>query len=65
MILAGIAAAPDRTDGMDHMLGRQPVAFGDFGVAGCTAMQRAAFGKQFGTGAAMDGAIDAAATKQR
>jgi len=47
------------------MLGRQPVAFGDFGVAGCTAMQRAAFGKQFGTGAAMDGAIDAAATKQR
>jgi len=47
------------------MPGRQPVAFGDLGVAGCAAMERAAFGKQFGTGAAMDRAIDAAATKQR
>lgn len=64
-ILAGVAAVPDRPDGMNHMPGRQTVAFGDFGIAGGTATQRAAFGKQFGTGTAMDRAIDAAPAEQR
>jgi hypothetical protein len=47
------------------MLGREPVSPGNLGVAGCTATKRAAFGKQFGTGAAMDRAIDPAAAEQR
>jgi hypothetical protein len=64
-ILAGVAAMPDRPDGMDHMPGRQPVSPGDFGIAGGAATQRTAFGQQFGAGAAMDGAIDAAAAEQR
>ena len=50
---------------MDHMLGRQSISAGDFGVAGLAAMERAAFGEQFGPGRAMDRAIDAAAAKQR
>ena len=64
-ILARVAAVPDRTDGMDHVPGRQPISAGDFGIAGRAAIQRAAFGKQFGPGRAMDRAIDAAAAEQR
>ena len=64
-VLARAAAVPDWTHGMDHMLRRQPISAGDFGVAGRAAMERAAFGEQFGAGAAMDRAIDAAATEQR
>jgi hypothetical protein len=60
LILAGVAAVPDRPHSMNHMPGRQPVSLGDFGIAGCAAVQRTAFGQQFGAGAAMDGAIDAA-----
>ncbi|SDJ81905.1 hypothetical protein SAMN05444171_0640 [Bradyrhizobium lablabi] len=65
MILASVAAVPDRPDRMNHMFGRQPVALGDLGVAGGAAMQGAAFGKQFGTGSPMDRAIDTAAAEQR
>ncbi len=65
LIFAGVAAMPDRSDGMNHMLGRQPISFGDLGVAGGTTMQCAAFGKQFGAGGTMDSAIDAAAAEQR
>lgn len=64
LILACVAAVPGRPDGMNHMPGRQPVPLGDFGVAGGTTMQRAAFGQQFGTGAAMDGAIDPTPAEQ-
>ena len=43
---------------------RQLISQGDFGVAGLAAMERAAFGQQFGAGRAMNRAIDAAATEQ-
>ena len=63
-ILARIAAVPDRTDGMDHMLRRQAVSARDPGVTGRTAVERAAFGDQFGAGPAMNSAIDAAPAEQ-
>ena len=65
IILALTAAVPDRPDRVDHMPGRQPVTFGDLGIAGGAATERAAFGKQFWTGAAMDSTINAAAAEQR
>jgi hypothetical protein len=45
LIFALAAAVPDRTDGMDHMPGRQPIPPGDLGIAGLAAIERAAFGK--------------------
>src|ERR1044072_4890923 len=39
-----LAAAPDRSDGMDHVACLQPVSLGDLGFAGRTAAERAAFG---------------------
>jgi hypothetical protein len=63
-ILALASAVPDRTDGVNHMPRRQPISFGDFGVASLAAMKRAAFGEKFGTGRAMDRTIDTAATEQ-
>ena len=65
IVLAKVAAVPDRPDGVDHMLGLEPVAPGDFGVAGRAAIQRAALGKQFRPGRPMDRAIDAAPAEQR
>ena len=65
LIFAPVAAMPDRTDGMDHMPGRQPITPGDFGIAGLAAAKRAAFGKQFRPGRAMDRAVDPAAAEQR
>ena len=64
-VLAPLAAAPDRTDRMDDVAGRQAVALGDFGVAGGAAAQPTAFGQQFGAGGAMNRAIDATAAEQR
>lgn len=64
MILAGIAAVPDRTYGMNHMLCRQPISLGDLRVTGCAATKCAALGKQFAAGAAMNRAIDAASAEQ-
>jgi len=46
------------------MPGRQPISAGDFGIAGRAAIQRATFGKQFGSGRPMDRAIDAAPAEQ-
>ena len=65
LIFAIVAAMPDRPDGVDHMPRRQPVTQRDLGVAGRAAMERAAFSEQFGAGAAMDRAIDAAPAEQR
>ena len=65
LILAGAAAVPYRPDGVNHIPGRQPVSLGDFGFAGNAAIKRAAFGKQFRTGATMDGAVDTAPAEQR
>jgi hypothetical protein len=59
------AAAPDRTDSMDHMPCRQPIASGDFGVAGFAATERAAFCQQLRSRRAVDLAVDATAAKQR
>jgi hypothetical protein len=63
--LAAISSIPNWPDGMDHVPCREPISFCDFGAAGLAAMKRAAFGKQFGTGRAMDRTIDAAASEQR
>ena len=65
VIFALAAAMPDRADGMNHMPRRQPIPFGDFGVAGLAAIERAAFGQQLGPSRAMDRAIDATAAEQR
>ena len=64
-VFAVAAAIPDRTDGVDHMPRRKPVSAGDLGVARRAAIERAAFGEQFGPGGAMDRAIDAAPAEQR
>ena len=50
---------------MNGVPGRKPIALGDFGVAGRAAIERAAFGEQFGPGRAMDRAIDATPAEQR
>jgi hypothetical protein len=41
-VLAAMAVAPDRADGVDHPLGRKLVAAGDFGLADGAAAERAA-----------------------
>ena len=60
-----VAAVPDRSHRMDHMLGRQTISLGDLGLAGGAATKRAAFGKQCGTSGAVNRAIDAATAQQR
>ena len=65
VVLALVAAIPDRADGMDHMPRRQPITSGDLGAAGLAAIERAAFGEKLRPGRAMDRAIDAAAAEQR
>jgi len=64
LVFALAPAMPDRADGMDHMPRQQPISLGDLGVAGRTAMERAALGQKLGPGRAMDRAIDTAPTKQ-
>jgi hypothetical protein len=49
---------------MNHMSRRQPISFGDLGIAGRTPMERAAFGEKLGPGRAMDRAIDTAPAEQ-
>src|SRR2546423_1784963 len=44
VVLAPLAAAPHRSDRMDHVPGRQTVAARDLGSAGCAAAERAALG---------------------
>ena len=65
LVFAFSAAVPDRSDGMNDMPRRKPVALGDLGVAGFAAMKRAAFGEQLGSCGAMNRAVDAAAAEQR
>jgi hypothetical protein len=59
------STVPDRAHGMNHMPRRQPITPGDFGVAGCTAMEGAAFRQQLWPGRTVDRTIHAAATEQR
>ena len=63
--LAVVAAAPHRTDGVDHPAGREAVARRRLGVAGRAPAEQPALGQQLGSGGAVDGAVDAAATEQR
>ena len=62
--LVSLAAAPHRPDGMDHMPGFQLVAAGDFRLAGLGAAEASAFGQQFRSGRAMNGAVDATAAQE-
>ena len=64
-VLAMPAAIPDRSNCMNDMAGRQPITFGDLGVAGLAAMKRAAFPEQFRPGCPVDRPINAASTEQR
>jgi len=64
-VLIPPAAVPDRSHRMDDMAGRQPVTFGDLGVAGGAAAQFAAFGQQLRAGGAMDRAVDTTTAQQR
>jgi hypothetical protein len=64
-IFALTAAMPNRPNGMNHMPRRQPITFGDLGLASLAAMERTAFGKKLRPGGTMDGAIDAASAEQR
>jgi len=59
----GTAAVPHRTDGMDDVLRRQPVARRDLGFAGVAAAECLALGAQLRPGRAMDRAIDPAAAQ--
>ena len=65
LILSLLATLPNRSYRMNHVSGRQPISFGDFGIAGIAAAQRAALGKQFGPRRPVDRAIDAAPAKER
>lgn len=64
IVFAKAAAVPDRSNCVDHMLGFEPVAPGDFGIAGRTTIQRATLGQQFRSGRPMDRTIDAAPAEQ-
>jgi hypothetical protein len=64
-VLVARTTVPDGADSMDYMPRGKQITFGDFGAAGLAAMERAAFGQQFGPGRAMDRTIDAAAAEQR
>jgi hypothetical protein len=64
-ILAMASAVPDRANGMNHMPRGHTVTTCDFGAAGFAPTERAAFGKELGTGRAMDRAVDAAAAEER
>ena len=64
LFLARGPAAPDRTDGVNDMLHRQPIAARDFRRSGFAATKGPAFGDEIRPGGAMDGAVDPAATKE-
>src|ERR1700675_3443914 len=65
LLLALAATVPDRTDGVNDVLGRQPMTPRDLGSAGRAAAERSAFDKQFRPRGAMDRAVNATATEQR
>ena len=62
--LVGVATMPDRSDGVDHVPGGQPVTSGDFGVTGGAAVQCPALGQQLGPGDTVNGAINTATAQQ-
>ena len=64
LVLAPVAAGPDRADGVDHVTRRQPEAGRHDRVAGRTRAGRSGRGRQLRTGRPMDRAIDPAAAGQ-
>lgn len=64
-VLALPATIPDRPHRMNDVAGRQPITFGDLGVARGAAAQRTAFHQQVRASSAMDRAVDAPAAQQR
>ena len=64
-ILVRSAAMPHRTDRMDDVFCREPIAARDLRRARLAAAERTAFGEQFRSGRAMDRAVDAATAEQR
>src|SRR5579884_1156832 len=63
--LATVAAAPNRTHGVNDKARRQPITLCDFCFARPTAAKRPAFLEQFRAGGAMNRAVNAAAAEQR
>jgi hypothetical protein len=64
LIDGGTSPIPDRADGMNDVSRRQTIALGNFGAAGFTPVQHAAFGEELGTRGAVDRTVDAAPTEQ-
>ena len=62
--LACAAALPHRTDGVDDVLRRQPIAARDFGRPGFAAAKPCTFRAQFRARRAMDRAVDPATAEQ-
>lgn len=58
------AAPPDGAGRMDHVLSRQPVAFGDLRLPGLAAVQRPALLQQRRPGRPVDRAVHPAAAQQ-
>ena len=65
VLLALAAAAPDRPDRMDHVLGLEPIAARDLGRPVSQPPSVRHSRDQLRSGGAMDGAVDAAAAEQR
>ena len=64
LIFTLVAGIPDRSDRVDDMTRRQPIAGGDFCLAGLASAESAAFGKKLRAGCAMDRSVDATAAQQ-
>ena len=62
--LSLIAILPDRPDRMDDVSSRQPISFGDLGVAGLTAAEPTAFHRKLRAGSAMDCTIHPATAEE-
>lgn len=56
---------PNRSNSVDHMLGRQVITSGDLRISGFTAFQGAAFHEKLGTRRTMNRTINATAAEQR
>jgi len=65
LVLAPVAAMPDRADRVDDELHRQAMAAGDTRLAGRATAERPALLEQAGSGGTVDGAVHAAAAEQR
>jgi hypothetical protein len=65
IVLAEGTAVPHRPNRVNHVLGLEPIALGNLGVAGLAAVEHPAFGHELRPRRPMDRAIDAAPAEQR